>query len=96
MKDRPLWFAVVPQEDREFSNHLELGPFPSNFILSSVLGPILMADEELGFSREGVDLFKSKAVKFSCVVFQIQDNNVYSLGIDDPPNDIDFCIIPLF
>ena len=30
--------------------------------------------EDLGCSREVVDLFKIKAAKFTCVVFHVQDN----------------------
>ena len=35
-------------------------------------------------------------MKFTCVVFQVQDDGAYPLGIDDPPNAIGFCIVPLF
>ena len=65
-------------------------------ILSSVPGPFLMADKELGCSRELLDLFKRRVVKFACVVFQVQDNGAYSLGIDDNPNAIDLFIFPFW
>ena len=93
MKDGPLWFSVLPHKDRAVSHHLEVGPFPSNFIFSSVPVPFLRYDEELGSSREVVNLFKIKVVKFTCVVFQVQDDGAYFLGLDDPPNAIEFCIV---
>ena len=69
MEDFPLWFPVVPNDDRAFSHHLELGLFPSDFIFSSVPGPCFRDDEKIGRSREVVDLFKNNNVKFTCVVF---------------------------
>ena len=56
MKDGPLGFTVVPHKDRAFYHQLELGPLPSDFTPSSVSGPFLRADEELGHSREVVDV----------------------------------------
>ena len=53
-------------------------------------------NEEIGRSREAVELFKVKVVKFTCVVFQSQDKFAYSLEIDDLPNSIYFCIVPFF
>ena len=50
MKDGPLLFPFVSHEDRAFFCNLEVGPFPSDFVLSSVLVPFLRADEELGRS----------------------------------------------
>ena len=35
-------------------------------------------------------------MKFTCVVFQFQDDGAYPLGLDDIPDAIDFCIIPFF
>ena len=96
MKDGPLLFPVVPHEDRAFSHQLEVVPFPSDFVLSSVLGPFLRAGEERGCSSKVVYLFKSKVVEFTCVDFQVQENGAYPLCFYDPPNDIDFCIIPFF
>ena len=94
MKDGPLVFPVFSHKDRAFSHHLEVGPFPSDFIFSSVPGPFLRSDEELGRSREAVDLFKSKVVKLTCVILQVQYDATYPLGLDYPPNSIDFCIFP--
>ena len=96
MKDDPSWFTVVPHKYRSFSHHLEVGPFPSNFIFPSVPGPFLRAHEELGRSSEVVDLFKSESVKFTYVLFQFQDDSSYSLGLDEPPYGIDLFIFPLF
>ena len=79
-----------------FAHHLEVGPFPSDFIFSYVLVPFLRADEELGRFGEVVDFLKSNIVKFKCVVVQVQDDGDYPLGIDDPPNAIDFYMIPFF
>ena len=53
-----------------------------------------MNDEELRRSREVVELFKNNIVKFTCIVLQVQDNGAYPIGIDEPPNAIDFCITP--
>ena len=44
---------------------------------------------------EVVYLFKSKILNFTCVVLQVQDDSIYTLGIGYPPNAIDFCIVPL-
>ena len=96
MKNVPLWFTVVTHEDRAFYNHLEVGTFPSNFILSSIPGPFIRANEELGCYKEWVDLFKSKGVKFTCFIFQVQDGGAYTLGLDDPPNVIVFCVVHFF
>ena len=51
MKDVPLWFPVVPHEDIAFFHYPEVGPFLSNFFFSSVLGPFMRADEELGLYK---------------------------------------------
>ena len=96
MKDGPFLFPVIPHKGRAFSHHLDVGPFPSDFFFSSVLGPFMRADENLGRSREVLDLLKSKVVKFSCVVFQVQEDSAYFLGIDDIPNAIGLCIIHFF
>ena len=96
MKVVTLWFTIVLQEERYFARHLEVGPFPYNFIFSSITGPFLRSDEEIVRSREVLDLFKSKIVKFTFVVFQVQDDGAYPLGIDDTPNAIDFRIITFF
>ena len=91
-----MLFPIVPHEDKAFCRHFEVGPFHSDFILSSVLGPFLRADEDLGRSREVQYLFKIKVVKFTCVNLQFQDNGACLLCFDDPPNAIDFCIVPFF
>ena len=41
MKDGPLLFTFVTHEYRAFSHHLEIGPFYSEFVFSSVLDPFL-------------------------------------------------------
>ena len=92
MKDGPFLFPVIPHKGRAFSHHLDVGPFPSDFFFSSVLGPFMRADENLGRSREVLDLFESKVVNFTRVILQVQENSAYSLGINDPNNDIDLCI----
>ena len=53
-------------------------------------------DEELGGSREVVDLSKIKIVKFNFVIFQVQDDGAYLLGIDDTPNAVECCVVPFF
>ena len=57
MKNVPLWFPVVPHEDRSFYHQLGVCPFLSDFDFSSVLGPFLRAVDELWGSGEVVDLF---------------------------------------
>ena len=96
MKGFPLWFPVVPHEDRVFSHHLEVGFFPSEFVFSSIMGPFLRGNEELGSSKEVVDLFEIKVVDLTRVLFQIQDNSEYPLVIYDTPNAIDLCIVLFF
>ena len=73
MKNGPLWFTVVIHKDRAFDHNLEVGPFPSEFVFSYVLGPFMRADEDIGRSREVVYLFESKVVNLTCVIFQVQD-----------------------
>ena len=51
VKYGPLIFHVFPHKDSAFSHHLEVGIFPSNFIFSSVPGPLLRVDEFLGLPR---------------------------------------------
>ena len=96
MKDGTLLFPVVPHKDRALPNHLEVGSFYLEFVLSSILGHFLRADEELGRSREVVDIFESKVLNFSHVIFQVQDDGEYPLGINEPPDSIEFCIIIIF
>ena len=79
----------VTHEDREFSHHLGVGPFSSNFIFPSVPRPFFSADEDLGRSRELVYVFKDNIVKFPCVIFQDKDNGAYTLWIDEPLYAID-------
>ena len=76
-----------------FAHHLELFPFPSDYVFSSVLGPFLRADEELGRSRKVVDLFESKFVYFTFVIFQVQDDDAYPFVLNYPPNSIEFFIV---
>ena len=92
------WFFGIyccSAQGRNVSHHLEVDSFPSNFILYSAPGPFLMADEELGWSKEIVDIKNIYIVEFTCVIFQVQDVGTYPLGIDDPLDSIDFCILPL-
>ena len=56
----------------------------------------MRADEELGLSMEVVDIFLNEIVEFTCVSFQLQGDGDYLLGMDDLPNAIDSCIIPIF
>ena len=60
---------------------------------SSTPGPFLRDDKELGLSREALELFKSDTAKLTCVIFQVQDDGTYPLGLDDTPNAIDFFIV---
>ena len=93
MKYGTLRFPVVTQKDRAFAHHLEVGPLPSDFVFSSVLGPFLRADEELWLSREVVYLFESKVVNLTRVIFQVQDDGAYTPGLNKPLNSIDFYIV---
>ena len=79
-----------------FSHHLDVGPFPSNFIFYYVSCPVLRVAEKLGLSMEVLDFFKNNIIKFQCFFFQVQGKGIYPLGIDDPPYSIDFCVIPFF
>ena len=93
MKGGTLRFPVVPHKDRAFSHHFDVDTFPSDFVLYSVLGPFMSADEKLGPSVEVVYLFEIKVVKFTHVIFQVQDDCSYPLGLNDPHNSIYFCIL---
>ena len=67
------------------SCHLGVGPFPYDFVFSSILGLFPRAEEDY--------LFESKVVNLIRFIFQVQDNGAYPLGLNDPPNSIDFCIV---
>ena len=95
MEDGPLVFTVFTLKDGSFSHHLEVGSFPSDFILPSVPSPFFRAEEELGRSKEVVYVFKNEIVDFTCVVFQIQGDCAYLLGLDDPTDALDVCIFSL-
>ena len=65
------------------------------YIFSYVLGPFLRSDEELGRSREVVDLFKSKIVNFTCAVFQVHDEGTYiPLGLMIYPIPLTYVLSP--
>ena len=96
MKYGLFLFTVVPHKYRAFSHHLEVGPLPSEFILSSIPGPFMRADDDIGCSREFLYLFKSKVVRLNRVVFQVQDGGAYPLGLSDPPNAIGLYVVPFF
>ena len=96
VKDGPLAFLVVPHNNGAFSHYLEVGPFSSEFIFTSVPIPFLRADEDLGCPRNVAEVSKNEIVEFTCVIFQVQANGAYPLGINDPPNAIDFYIVHLF
>ena len=95
MKDDTLWFTVVPQDDGEFTHHIELGNFPYNFIYPSVPDPFLRANEEIGHISEVVENLKDNIVNFTCVILHIQDGGAYPLGLDKPPDFIGLCITTL-
>ena len=90
-----MWFSIFPHKEGAFVHHLEIGPFPSEFVLISVLGPFLSDYKELGRSREVVDFLKYNIFRFTFFLFQVQDGGAYSLGLDDPPDAIDLYIAPL-
>ena len=78
---------------RAFYHHLEVVTFFSDFVFSFVPGPFLRADEDLGRYGEVVDLFESRDVGLTHVIFQFQYYGEYPLGLNDTPNAIDFCIV---
>ena len=82
MKYGPLWFTVVTYKDRTFYHHLDVVPFPFNFVLSSVLGPFMRDDEDLGRSGEVVDLFEIKIMNLTRAILQVQYDGTYPLGIN--------------
>ena len=53
----------------------------------------MRADKKLGRSGEVLNLFESKVVNLTRVIFQVQDDGAYTLGLNETPNAIDFCII---
>ena len=53
----------------------------------------MRTDEDLGLSGKVVDLFEGNVANFTRVIFQVQDDGAYPLGLNDPPNDIGFCIV---
>ena len=69
MKDSTLGFTVLPHKDGAFTHHLEVGPFPSDFISPSVQVLFLRVDEEIGRPREVVDVLKLEIFYFISVIF---------------------------
>ena len=58
VKDSSLVFHVVQHEDIAFAHHLEVYPFPSDFVLISVLGTFLRDYKEPVRSRGVVEFLK--------------------------------------
>ena len=57
----------------------------------------MSSDEEFECPRDVVENFETDIVNFSCIVFQVQDDDAYTLGFIDPPPPpyaIDFCRAP--
>ena len=52
--------------------------------------------EDIGRRREVVDIVLNEIVYFICVVFHFQGGGSYLLGIYEPPNALDFGIVPHF
>ena len=50
----------------------------------------MRADEELGRSGVVLDLFESRVVNLTRIIFQVHDSGAYPLGLNEPPNTIDF------
>ena len=94
MKDGPLGFPIVPHKYGVLAHHLEVGTFPSDFRLPSVTGLFLRAHEELVCIWELVDAFKTEIVYLTSIIIQVQGDGAFTLGIDNPPDVIDLCIIP--
>ena len=90
MKYCHLIFPVVFHMDGTLTHYIEVGPFPDNFAISSVPGPFLRSYEDRGCPREVVIY----TVIFLFVLFRFQYNFSYPLVFDEPPNDVDFCIVP--
>ena len=70
MKNIPLGLHVVPHRDGALDHHIEVGPCPSNFRFSSVLGPFLRADEELGCHRELVYIYEIDIVSLPVLSYR--------------------------
>ena len=70
MNDGPLRFSVIPNKDEACLHPLELGSFPVNYGLPSVLGPFLRAGEELGCPREVVDIFDIEIINFYVLYYR--------------------------
>ena len=64
------------------SHHLDVGPFPYNFVIHSVMNLFLRADNDIECSRESVDVFKIELVNFSYAIFQFQYDSANPLGFD--------------
>ena len=94
MKYGHLGFPTVPHKYGLVSRHLEVCPLPTNFVFPSVLVQFMRADEDLRRPREVVDILEANIVNFSYVIFQVQDDVDYPPSFDDPPNAVDFFIVP--
>ena len=56
MNDGHLEFTFVPHQYGELSHHFEKGPLMVNLIFYSVMIPFVGTDEELGCTREVVEI----------------------------------------
>ena len=92
--DSPLWFTVVPHKDVALAHHLEVGTFHANYDFPSVPGPFMRTGEDLGHSREVVEIFEIDIMNSACVVFQVQDDGAYPTGFDDSPGAVGLCLPP--
>ena len=85
MKYCPMICPAVTHQEGKIDHHLEVGPLPENFPSTSVTGPFLRGDGELGCSREVVEVLKHDIVSFACVIVPLWYNSAYSPGLISSP-----------
>ena len=68
MKDGSLLFSIVPNKYGALAHHLEVGPLPANSLFHYLLGPFMRSDEELGRSREVIDIFEVEIVNLPYIL----------------------------
>ena len=83
--DGPMRFPIF--------HKIEVGTLLSNFSLPSVTRPFLREDEEIGCTRNLLDMLKIDFMKRAWIVLQAQDDGAYPLGFDDPSDAVPLSVV---
>ena len=91
MNDDNKEFTVVPHQDGALSYHLEEGSLIYKSIFYSTTRPFMGTYEELGCTREVVEMFQMSFCGFSVVVLKFKWNCDYTHVFDQHNDTIEIC-----